>query len=47
MDFHFFDSPCALHITTGNIETFAHETKIMARTAIKANNYNHTLTFIV
>lgn len=47
MDFNFFDCPCALNIITRNIETFAHETKIMARTAIKANNYNHTLTFIV
>ena len=28
-------------------ETFAHETKIMAKTAIKAIHYNPTVTFIV
>ena len=47
MDFNFPDCLCALNIPTGNIDAFAHETKIMAKSAIKANNYNHTVTFIV
>lgn len=47
MDFNFLDCLCTLNIPTGNIDTFAHETKIMAKSAIKANNYNHTVTFIV
>lgn len=47
MDFNFLDCLCSLNIPTGNIDAFAHETKIMAKSAIKANNYNHTVTFIV
>lgn len=47
MDFNFLNCLCALNIPTGNIYAFAHETKIMAKSAIKANNYNHTVTFIV
>lgn len=47
MDSNFFDYRCALNSPTGNIDTFAHETEIMAKTAIKANNYNHTVAFIV
>lgn len=47
MDFNFLSCLLALNIPTGNIDAFAHETKIMAESAIKANNYNHTVTFIV
>lgn len=47
MDFNFLNCLCALNIPTGNTDAFAHETKIMAKSAIKANNYNHTVTFIV
>lgn len=47
MDFNFLNCLCTLNIPTGNIDAFAHETKIMAKSAIKANNYNHTVTFIV
>lgn len=47
MDFYFLDCLCALNIPMGNIDTFAHETKIMTKSAIKANNYNCTVTFIV
>lgn len=43
----FLNCLCTLNIPTGNIEAFAHETKIMAKSAIKANNYNQTVTFIV
>lgn len=31
----------------GSFATFAHETKIIATSAITANNYNYTITFIV
>lgn len=47
MGFNFLNCLCALNIPTGNIDAFAHETKIMDKSAIKANNYNHTVTFIV
>lgn len=47
MDFNFLNCLCTLNIQTGNIDAFAHETKIMAKSAIKANNYNRTVTFIV
>lgn len=47
MDFNFHHYLCTLNIPTRNIDAFAHETKIMAKSAIKANNYNHTVTFIV
>ena len=47
MDFNFLNCLCTLNIPTGNIDAFAHETKIMAKSAIKANNYSHTVTFIV
>lgn len=47
MDFNFLNCACTLNIPTGNIDAFAHETKIMAKSAIKANNYSHTITFIV
>ena len=47
MDFYFLSCLCTLNIPTGNIDAFAHETKIMAKSAINANHYNHTVTFIV
>lgn len=36
-----------IKIQTGSDDTFAHETKITAKSAITANNYNRTVTFIV
>lgn len=45
--FNFLNCLYALNIPTGNIGAFAHETKIMAKSAITANDYNHTVTFIV
>lgn len=47
MDYNFLNCLGALNIPKGNIDAFAHETKIMAKSAIKANYYNHTVTFIV
>lgn len=47
MDLNLLICCSALDVPTGNIDAFAHETKIMAKSAIKANNYNHTVTFIV
>lgn len=47
MDFYFLDCLSTLNILTGSTRTFAHETKIIAKSAIKANNYSPTVTFIV
>lgn len=48
MDFN-FPSTVFEHLLweTGNASAFTHEAEMMAKSAITANNYNPTVTFIV